>query len=63
MGFDPRFGNDPMWNTARATNLVKQQIDSERKPEVPQKEKRMAYIMMIILFAMLAGVILLFILL
>ncbi|MDE6624729.1 MAG: hypothetical protein K2K56_00005 [Lachnospiraceae bacterium] len=63
MGFDPRFGNDPMWNTARTTNLVKQQLDSERKPQVPQKEKRTAYVMMIILFAMLAGVILLFILL
>lgn len=63
MGFDPRFGNDPMWNTARTTNLVKQQLDSEGKTDISTKEKRTAYIMMAVLAAGLAGVLLLFVLL
>lgn len=65
MGFDPRFGNDPMWNVARTTNLMKQQLETEKEAQsyISQKEKRKGYILIAILSALLIGIILLFILL
>ena len=65
MGFDPRFGNDPMWNVARTTNLMKQQLETEKEaqPYISQKERRKGYILITVLLALLIGIILLFILL
>ena len=63
MGINPNFGNDPMRNMARITNLEKQQLEYETKEPVSKTKRILAYIVMVLLILCLVGIVLLFVLL